>query len=170
MVNAILKERLGYVWGHATTSCASDSKKMEAWDQNLMSQWHPRYRGTGVMIYWHVEKQSVCFHSQLKTCLSSEVASMIQGLLHHATDKDVDRNYVDTHGQSEIGFAFCHLLGFKLMPRFKNIGRQKLYKPDHGMTGSFPNLEPVLAQKPIYWDLIRQQYDQMVKICDCFKI
>nr|WP_281176605.1 Tn3 family transposase [Shouchella shacheensis] len=169
VVNAILKERLEDVWGHATTSCASDSKKVGAWDQNLMSQWHPRYRGTGVMIYWHVEKQSVCFHSQLKTCLSSEVASMIQGLLHHATDKDVGRNYVDTHGQSEIGFAFCHLLGFKLMPRLKNIGRQKLYKPYHGMTDSFPNLEPVIAQKPIEWDLIRQQYDQMVKYATALK-
>lgn len=169
VVNAILKERLEDVWGQATTSCASDSKKMGAWDQNLMSQWHPRYRGTGVMIYWHVEKQSVCFHSQLKTCLSSEVASMIQGLLHHATEKDVDRNYVDTHGQSEVGFAFCHLLGFKLMPRFKNIGRQKLYKPHHRMTDAYPNLQPVLAQKPIDWDLIRQQYDQMVKYATALK-
>lgn len=169
VVNAILQERLEDVWGHTTTSCASDSKKFGAWDQNLMSQWHPRYHGTGVMIYWHVENQSVCFHSQLKTCLSSEVASMIQGLLHHATDKEVDRNYVDTHGQSEIGFAFCHLLGFKLMPRFKNIGQQRLYKPHHGMTDAFVNLQPVIAQKPIDWDLIRQQYDQMVKYATALK-
>ncbi|MFB5664087.1 Tn3 family transposase [Alteribacillus sp. HJP-4] len=169
VVNAILKERVEDVWGQATTSCASDSKKVGAWDQNLMSQWHPRYRGTGVMIYWHVENQSVCFHSQLKTCLSSEVASMIQGLLHHATEKEVDRNYVDTHGQSEIGFAFCHLLGFKLMPRFKNIGRQKLYKPHHGMTDAYLNLQPVMAQKPIDWGLIRQQYDQMVKYATALK-
>lgn len=156
-------ERLAEVWGEATTSCASDSKKFGAWDQNLMTEWHPRYRGPGVMIYWHVEDKSACIHSQLKTCTSSEVASMIKGLLHHATDKEVDRNYVDTHGQSEVGFAFCHLLGFKLMPRFKNIGSQRLYKPDHGMTDAYPNLQPILAKNPINWDLIRQQYDQMVK-------
>lgn len=65
---------------------------------------------------------------------------MMKGLLQHATEKEVDWNYVDTHGQSEVGFAFCHLLGFKLMPRFKNIGSQKLYKPDHGMTDAYPNL------------------------------
>lgn len=44
---------------------------------------------------------------------------------------EVDRNYVDTHGQSVVAFAFCHLLGFKLMPRFKNIGSQKLYRPEY---------------------------------------
>lgn len=163
VVNAILKERLAEVWGEATTSCASDSKKFGSWDQNLMTEWHPRYRGPGVMIYWHVENKSACIHSHLKTCTSSEVAAMIKGLLQHATEKEVDRNYVDTHGQSEVGFAFCHLLGFKLMPRFKNIGSQKLYKPDHGMTDAYPNLQPVLAKNPINWDLIRQQYDQMVK-------
>jgi TnpA family transposase len=163
VVNAILRERLAEVWGEATTSCASDSKKFSAWDQNLMTEWHPRYRRPGVMIYWHVENKSACIHSHLKTCTSSEVAAMIKGLLQHATEKEVDRNYVDTHGQSEVGFAFCHLLGFKLMPRFKNIGSQKLYKPDHGMIDAYPNLQLVLAKKPINWDLIRQQYDQMVK-------
>ncbi|EJR29172.1 Tn3 family transposase [Bacillus mycoides] len=163
VVNAILKERLTEIWGESTTSCASDSKKFGVWDQNLMTEWHPRYRGPGVMIYWHVENKSACIHSQLKTCTSSEVATMIKGLLQHDTSKEVDRNYVDTHGQSEVGFAFCYLLGFNLMPRFKNIGQQKLYKPNHGMSDSYPNLQPVLAKNSINWDLIRQQYDQMVK-------
>lgn len=64
------------------------------------------------MIYWHVEKKSTCIYSQLKTCSSSEVAAMIEGLLKHFTNMNVESNYVDTHGQSEIAFAFCSLLGF----------------------------------------------------------
>jgi len=43
-----------------STACASDSKKFGAWDQNLMTEWHIRYGGRGVMIYWHVEKNSTC--------------------------------------------------------------------------------------------------------------
>jgi TnpA family transposase len=85
-------------------------------DQNLMTEWHIRYGGRGVMIYWHVEKNSVCIYSQLKTCSSSEVAAMIEGLLRHCTEMKVEKNYVDTHGQSVVAFAFCHLLGFQLMP------------------------------------------------------
>ncbi len=122
VVNAIFRIRNPQIWGEGTTTCASDSKKFGAWDQNLMTEWHIRYGGRGVMIYWHVEKKSTCIYSQLKTCSSSEVAAMIEGVLRHDTEMTVKKNFVDTHGQSEVAFAFCHLLGFELMPRLKNIG------------------------------------------------
>jgi hypothetical protein len=64
--NAIFYVRHPALWGEGTTACASDSKKFGAWDQNLMTEWHVRYGGPGVMIYWHVEKNSVCIYSQLK--------------------------------------------------------------------------------------------------------
>ena len=41
---------------------------------------------------------------------------MIEGVLRHCTEMDVDRHYVDSHGQSEVAFAFCQLLGFELLP------------------------------------------------------
>ncbi len=128
VANAIFQIRLPQIWGYGTTTCASDSKKFGAWDQNLMTEWHVRYGGRGVMIYWHVEKNSTCIYSQLKTCSSSEVAAMIEGVLRHDTEMTVKKNFVDSHGQSEVAFAFCHLLGFQLMPRLKAIKRQKLYR------------------------------------------
>lgn len=169
VANSILNSRVQEIWGEGTTSCASDSKKFGAWDQNLMTEWHIRYRGRGVMIYWHVEKNSTCIYSQLKSCSSSEVSAMIEGLLKHCTDMDIEKNYVDTHGQSEVAFAFCYLLGFNLMPRLKNIGSQKLYRPDVGMKDDYPNLQPILT-RPINWDLIRQQYDQMMKYATALRL
>ena len=121
--------RLPHIWGEATTACASDAKKFAAWDQNLLTEWHVRYRGPGIMVYWHIDKKAACIHSQVKRCSSSEVAAMIEGVLHHCTEMAVDRNYVDTHGQSSIAFAFCYLLGFRLLPRLRPINRQKLYRP-----------------------------------------
>ena len=94
-----------------------------------MTEWHQRYRGPGVMIYWHVERKSVCIYSQLKSCSSSEVAAMIEGLLRHGTDAQIQANYTDTHITSLVGFAFTELLGFKLLPRLKNIGAIQLYAP-----------------------------------------
>ncbi|QQZ64564.1 Tn3 family transposase (plasmid) [Paenibacillus sonchi] len=35
--------RVQEFWGDTPTSCASDSKKFGAWDQNLMTEWHIRY-------------------------------------------------------------------------------------------------------------------------------
>lgn len=169
VVNATLAMRKMNIWGEGTTACASDSKKFGSWDQNLMTEWHIRYGGRGVMIYWHVEKKSVCIYSQLKTCSSSEVAAMIEGLLRHCTDMKVEKNYVDTHGQSEIAFAFCRLLGFDLMPRIKRIGEKKLYLPFSSLRQDYPELKPILT-KAINWDLIRQQYDQMIKYATALRL
>ncbi len=59
---------------------------------------HVRYQGRSVMIYWHMERQATCIYSQLKPCSSSEAAAMIEGVLRHCTDVDIQRHYVDTHG------------------------------------------------------------------------
>ncbi len=104
----------------------------------------------------------MCIYSQLKRCSSSEVAVMIEGVLRHCTEMSVEKNYVDSHGQSEVAFAFCHLLGFQLLPRLNGIHTQKLYRPGPGHKDAYPNLEPVLT-RPINWSLIRQQYDELVK-------
>ncbi|MEO0887838.1 MAG: Tn3 family transposase [Cyanobacteria bacterium J06648_10] len=168
VANAIFRVRLPHIWGEATTACASDSKQFGTWDQNLMTEWHARYKGRGVMIYWHVEKNAVCIHSQLKRCSSSEVASMIKGVLRHCTQMSVDKNYVDTHGQSEVGFAFAHLLGFQLMPRIRNIQKQKLYLPEKGQKQQFENVTSII-KRPIRWRLIREQYDAMVKFATALK-
>ena len=163
VVNATFKARLPHIWGEGTTACASDSTQFAAWDQNLMTEWHARYGGRGVMIYWHVDANAVCIYSQLKRCSSSEVASMIEGVLHHCTDMEVDRQYVDSHGQSVVAFAFCHLLGFSLMPRLKGINKQKLAQPELGAREQYSNLSSIFSNQPINWTLIAQQYDELVK-------
>ena len=134
-----------------------------------MTEWHARYGGPGVMVYWHVEQHSVCIYSQLKRCSSSEVAAMIEGVLRHDTEMEVEKNYVDTHGQSEVGFAFCHLLGFQLLPRLKNIKRQKLYRTDKGELEKYAQLQAILT-RPIQWELIEQQYDEMIKLATALRL
>jgi len=167
--NGIFRVRATQIWGEGTTACASDSKKFGSWDQNLMTEWHIRYGGRGVMIYWHVEKNSTCIYSQLKTCSSSEVAAMIEGLLRHSTEMTVEKAYVDSHGQSEVAFAFCNLLGFDLLPRLKAIHTQKLYRPTAGKGNLYPNIKLILT-RPINWELIRQQYDEIVKYATALRL
>lgn len=167
--NATFAIRLEKIWGDVTVSVASDSKKFGAWAQNLMVEHHIRYGGRGVMIYWHVEKNSACIYSQLKSCSSSEVSAMIEGVLRHCTDMQVEKQFVDSHGQSEVAFGFTHLLGFQLMPRLKRIHVQKLYLPNNEMKSELGNLIPILTRQ-INWDLIEQQYDQMVKYATALRL
>jgi hypothetical protein len=42
VANAIFAVRRPDLWGEGTSTCASDSKKFGAWDQNLMTEWHIR--------------------------------------------------------------------------------------------------------------------------------
>jgi TnpA family transposase len=169
LVNNTLTMRDPAWWGDGT-ACASDSKKFGSWSSNLMTEWHQRYRGPGIMVYWHVERGRVCIYSQVKTCSASEVAAMIEGLLRHLTAAQVDRQYTDTHGASLLGHAFSHLLGFKLLPRDKTLPKAKLYRPESVSVDAWPTLAPALSARAIDWDLIAQQHDQMVKYATALRL
>jgi TnpA family transposase len=88
--------------------------------------------------------------------------AMLEGVLRHCADMQIKQQMTDSHGQSEIGFAFSHLLGFRLLPRLKPIHSQRLAISEAGDQEQYPHLKEVLG-KPIQWELIRQQYDQMIK-------
>jgi TnpA family transposase len=169
VINAILREREEKYFGGGTTSVASDSKKFGVWDQNLLSEHHIRYGGRGIVIYWHIDKKSVLIFSQLKSCSSSEVSSMIEGVLRHCTDMEIQKNYVDSHGQSTVGFAFSYMLGFDLLPRIKAIHKEKLYRPESGNPDEYSNLQNILT-RPIRWDLIQEQYDQIIKFTTALRL
>jgi TnpA family transposase len=161
VVNEILIIRDPKIWGEATTGVACDSTQVSSWDQNLMTEFHTRYRDHGIMIYWHIDKNAAVIHSKLKTCSSSEVGSMITGVLQHDTKMNLNEVYTDTHGQSVIGFGLSQLLHFDLLPRFKRINKQKLYYPAK-QKGLYPHLVPIL-KSPINDSLITENYDEVVK-------
>jgi TnpA family transposase len=53
-------------------------------------------------------------------------------------------------------------------PRLKNIGSIRLYRPDDGPPG-WPALGGSLT-RPIRWELVEQQYDQMVKYATALRL
>jgi TnpA family transposase len=169
VVNNVLAVRDSNIWGEATTTVACDSTQISAWDQNLMNEWHHRYKGKGVMIYWHVDKKALCIYSQLKSCSSSEVGSMIKGIIDHDTKMNMNRIFVDTHGQSVIGFAVSNLLGFDLLPRFKGINKQKLFGVTSKDKKKYANIAEII-QGTINWNLIEDNYDEIVKYMVSLKL
>lgn len=162
IANATFAIRRQSLWGAGSTAVASDSTHFRSWDQNIFTEWHSRYGGRGILIYWHVERGSMVVHSQRLRASASEVHAMVEGAIRHGTTMTVEGNYVDSHGQSEIGFGITRLLGFDLLPRIKQINKVRLYRPATGQQEAYPRLAPALT-RPIRWDLIAQQYDQMIK-------
>jgi TnpA family transposase len=162
IANATFAARDSGLWGAGSTAVASDSTHFRAWDQNLFTEWHSRYGGRGILVYWHVERGSVVVHSQTLRASASEVAAMVEGAIRHGTTMTVEGNYVDSHGQSEIGFGITRLLNIDLLPRIKRINKVRLYRPAVGDPGAYPNLSPALT-RPINWDVIARNYDQVIK-------
>ncbi len=170
LINATIAIRDKQIWGEIINSFASDSTKFAAWNENLMTEYHIRYQCYGIMAYWHVDKKALCISSQIMKCGASEIAAMLAGIIHHATNAKVDNHSTDTHGQSLIAFAFAYLLGIDLRPRIKGIGRIKLYKPDgHIAKSHYCNLEEVMT-RPINWQLIIENYDQIIRYVAALKL
>jgi len=107
---------------------------------------------------------SLCIHSQLKLPSSSAVASMIEKVLRHCTEMEVevevkvDHQYDDSHAQSTVVLVFCRLLGFKQLPRLKAIHKQKLYQPEAGMAN---------VQRPIYKAMV--ELGKVIKMIYLFR-
>ena len=169
IANATFAARSEAIWGQGTTTVASDSTHFKAWDRNIFTQWHSRYGGRGILVYWHVDKGSMAIHSQHLTCTASEVAAAIEGMMRHATTMKAEGNYVDSHGQSEIGFGLTRLLGYDLLPRIKQINTVKLYRPGREDEDTYDNLADALT-RPIRWDVIEQNYDQLIKYATAIRV
>ena len=117
-----------------------------------MTEWRSRYKGYGVMVYWHVETNAVCLYSQLKSFSSSEIAAMIEGLVRHDTEMRVEKNFVDSHGQSRGGL--CILPSARHGPvHAASEARSSMSGsifPSPGTAEDYPNLAGTIA-RPSAW-------------------
>lgn len=165
IANATFAARQSWLWGEGTTAVASDSTHFSAFDQNIFTEWHSRYKRAkrGVLIYWTVEVGgSMAIYSQHLSCSASEVHAMVEGAMRHETTMNVETNYVDSHGASLIGFGITRLLNFDLVARFKQINVMKLYLPGRTDRFSYPLLGPALT-RPFRPEIVENNYDLIVK-------
>jgi len=84
-----------------------------------------------------------------------------------AWDQNLITEWHVRYGGPGVGFAFCHLLGFALLPRLKNLKKQRLYRPSNGE--QYPNLQAILT-RPINWEIIEQQYDELIKLTTALRL
>jgi TnpA family transposase len=165
IANATFAARHAWLWGQGTSAVASDSTHFSAYDQNIFTEYHSRYKRAkrGVLIYWTVDTVgAMAIYSQHLTCSASEVHAMVEGAMRHGTDMNVETNYVDSHGASIIGFGITRLLNFNLIARFKQINTMKLYLPGRTNRFSYPLLRPALT-RPIRPEIIENNYDLIIK-------
>lgn len=81
---------------------------------------------------------------------------VLNSLLHHETDLNIEENYTDTAGYINQIFGLTHLLGFKFAPRIRNLSDSKLFTIDK--ESEHPKLEAILRGQintKVFEDVLR---------------
>jgi TnpA family transposase len=115
-------------WGAGTTS-SSDGQYYKAGGRGeAQSNVNARYgNDPGVKFYTHISDQFAPFHTKVIRATASEAAHVLDGLLYHESDLRIAEHYTDTAGATEHVFALCHLLGFRFVPRIRNLSDRRLF-------------------------------------------
>jgi TnpA family transposase len=81
----------------------------------------------GVKFYTHISDQGGPYHVKVISTTGSEAPHVIDGLRHHESELRIKEHYTDTGGVSEHVFALCHLLGYRFVPRIRNLKDRGLF-------------------------------------------
>ncbi|EFO31914.1 transposase [Roseibium sp. TrichSKD4] len=108
---------------------SSDGQKFEVRRESLNASYSFKYfgKGQGVSAYTFIDERSILWHSLVFSAAERESAYVIDGLMHNDVIRS-DIHSTDEHGYNEIIFAGAHLIGLSYPPRFKNVGKQRLYR------------------------------------------
>ena len=149
IVHAISRLDVSQRWGEGRTS-ASDGQRFAMASRVLQRTYSTRFNDFALEFYSFVADNYAPF--------------VLDGVLYHESDLDLEEHYTDTHGYTEINFAAFAMIGMRFCPRIRGVHRQRIYcadpMRDHGV------LEPVLQRGRIS---AREVYDQM-NACSCLTL
>ena len=68
-------------------------------------------------------------------CTDRDAPFVLDSVLYHESDLDLEEHYTDTHGYTEINFAAFGMVGMRFCPRIRSLHRQRIYCAEHRRTG-----------------------------------
>ena len=147
-------------WGDGTTS-ASDGQRFAMPHKVLQRTYSTRFNDFALEFYSFVADNYAPFYSRPIECTDRDAPFVLDGVLYHESDLDLEEHYTDTHGYTEINFAAFGMVGMRFCPRIRSLHRQRIYcadpDRDHGV------LEPVLkrGRRAVNFRLIAKQWDRI---------
>ncbi|KFK83952.1 tn3 transposase DDE domain protein [Bacillus atrophaeus] len=161
LVNFQHKLQLSSYWGDGTTS-SSDGMRMQLGVSSLHADANPHYgTGKGTTIYWFTSDQFSSYYTKIIHTNSRDAIHVLDGLLHHETDLNIEEHYTDTAGYTDQIFGLTHLLGFKFAPRIRDLSDSKLFTIDKA--SEYPKLEAILRGQ-INTKVIKENYEDVLRL------
>ncbi|UPG66160.1 Tn3 family transposase [Metabacillus endolithicus] len=161
LVNFHHKLHLSSYWGDGTTS-SSDGMRMQLGVSSLHADANPHYgTGKGATIYRFTSDQFSSYYTKIIHTNSRDAIHVLDGLLHHETDLNIEEHYTDTAGYTDQIFGLTHLLGFKFAPRIRDLSDSKLFTIDKA--SEYPKLETILRGQ-INTKVIGENYEDVLRL------
>ncbi|PHC04759.1 DDE transposase [Bacillus toyonensis] len=161
LVNFHHKLQLSSYWGDGTTS-SSDGMRMQLGVSSLHADANPHYgTGKGATIYRFTSDQFSSYYTKIIHTNSRDAIHVLDGLLHHETDLNIEEHYTDTAGYTDQIFGLTHLLGFKFAPRIRDLSDSKLFTIDKA--SEYPKLEAILRGQ-INTKVIEENYEDVLRL------
>ncbi|MGK9326697.1 Tn3 family transposase [Aerococcus urinaeequi] len=166
LVNFHHKLQLSSYWGDGTTS-SSDGMRMQLGVSSLHADANPHYgTGKGATIYRFTSDQFSSYYTKIIHTNSRDAIHVLDGLLHHETDLNIEEHYTDTAGYTDQIFGLTHLLGFKFAPRIRDLSDSKLFIIDKA--SEYPKLEAILRGQ-ISTKVIKENYQDVLRLAHSIK-
>jgi TnpA family transposase len=167
LVNAQSKHAFAENWGDGTTS-SSDAQRYRAGGKAENSgHINPKYGDKpGKLFYTHISDQYAPFSSKVINVGVRDSTYVLDGLLYHESDLRIEEHYTDTAGFTDHVFALMHLLGFRFMPRIRDLKDTKLYVPKNNQKHEALN---VMIGGNLNTRLIRAHWDEILRLASSIK-
>jgi len=162
VVNAQHRQPLAKRWGLGRTA-SSDGQRFRAGGTGEQGgQINLRY-GTepGVLFYTHISDRFAPFHTRVINANVRDATHVLDGLLYHESDLRIEEHYTDTAGFTDHVFAMMSLLGFRFVPRIRDLAEKRLYVP--GKDQRFPALARLIGGT-INSRLIAAQWQEVLRL------
>ena len=127
----------------------------------LQRTYSTRFNDFALEFYSFVADNYAPFYSRPIECTDRDAPFVLDGVLYHESDLDLEEHYTDTHGYTEINFAAFGMVGMRFCPRIRSLHRQRIYCADPGRDHGV--LEPVLkrGRRAVNFRLIAEQWDRI---------
>ena len=160
LINHYHRFKLPQYWG-SSKHASVDGTKWDVYENNLMAEYHIRYRGYGAIGYYHVADSYIALFSNFIPCGVWEAIFMLDGLLFNESDIQPDTIHGDTQAQSATVFALAYLLGITLMPRIRRWQHLDFYRPTPRVR--YQHLDSLFTQT-VDWSLIERHLPDMFRV------
>ncbi len=129
VVNGIAGLDTARVWGDGQTS-SSDGQRFLFPRRTVKRTYSHRMGDYAIEFYSFVADNYAPFYSTPIECTERDAGYVLDGLLYHESDLEIDEHYTDTHGYSEVQFAAFAALGKRFCPRIRGLHKQRIYRAD----------------------------------------